>query len=35
MIQKSCAKLAQVSFGQIPESISKIIALNRVHKKVS
>ena len=31
MIPKSCAKLAQVSFVQIPEPISKIITLNRVY----
>ena len=34
MIQKSCAKLAQVSSVQTPEPISKIITLNRVYKKV-
>ena len=32
MIQKNCAKLAQVSFRQIPEPISKIITLNSVYK---
>ena len=32
MIPKSCAKLAQVSFVQIHEPISKIITLNRVYK---
>ena len=34
VIQKSCAKLAHASFGQIPEPVSKIITLNRVYKKV-
>ena len=34
MIQKSCAKLAQVSFVEIPEPVSKIITLNRVNKNV-
>ena len=32
MIQKNCIKLAQVSFRQIPEPISKIITLTRVYK---
>ena len=32
MILKSCAKLAQVTFVQIPGPISKIITLNRVYK---
>ena len=34
MIPKSCAKLAQVSFVQIPGPVSIIITLNRVYKKV-
>ena len=34
VIPKSFAKLAQVSFRQIPEPIWKIITLNRVYKRV-
>ena len=32
--EKSCAKLVQVFFVQIPQPISKIINLNMVYKKV-